>query len=99
MSKGVANERRLNRIGGWRPLRDRVVKEEPVCRIQGPGCTIKSTTADHIIPRYLRPDLTLVRSNLRGSCEHCNKSLGRRMQMTYQPVAKPTQVQAFFAAR
>jgi len=98
MSKGIANERRLNRIGGWRKLRDRVVKEEPTCRIQLPGCTGRSTTADHILPRWLRPDLTLVRSNLRGACDHCNKSLGQKMRASLPAMhVEPPQVEAFFA--
>ena len=58
----------------WRKLRDRVVAEEPVCQLGLPGCTGASTTADHIVTVRDRPDLALVRSNLRGACQHCNKS-------------------------
>jgi hypothetical protein len=50
MSKGVANERRLDRIGPRRALRKRVIAEEPCCWLRLPGCTIKSDTADHVIP-------------------------------------------------
>ena len=57
----------------WRALRDQVVQEEPVCKLQLPGiCTAVSTTADHVIPVTERPDLALERSNVRGSCEPCN---------------------------
>lgn len=57
----------------WRKLKDQVVEEEPDCRLQLPGCTFVSTTADHILTVRDRPDLALVRSNLRGSCESCNR--------------------------
>ncbi len=61
----------------WRRLRDRVVREEPVCRLQLPGvCTYWSTTADHIVPVAQRPDLALVRSNCRGACSACNWKRG-----------------------
>jgi 5-methylcytosine-specific restriction endonuclease McrA len=56
----------------WRRLRARVVAEEPICWLRLPGCTVRSTTADHIIPISVRPDLRMVRSNLRGACSHCN---------------------------
>jgi len=59
----------------WRVLRDRVVSEEPICWLQFPGtCTRVSTTADHVIPKSVRPDLAMVRSNLRGACLPCNKA-------------------------
>ncbi|HEU4598855.1 MAG TPA: hypothetical protein VFS26_03850 [Solirubrobacterales bacterium] len=58
----------------WAKLSKQVAREEPVCWLQLPGCTHWSTTADHVIPFKLRPDLCMVRSNLRGACEHCNKS-------------------------
>jgi 5-methylcytosine-specific restriction endonuclease McrA len=62
----------------WLALRDRVVAEEPECRLRLPGCTITSTTADHIQPYKTHPALALERSNLRGSCETCNKRRGAK---------------------
>lgn len=57
----------------WRRLRDQVVLEEPTCRLAFPGiCTGVSTTADHIVTVTARPELALVRSNVRGSCGPCN---------------------------
>lgn len=57
----------------WRRLRDQVVREEPTCRLQFPGiCTRVSTTGDHIVTVTERPDLALVRSNVRGACAPCN---------------------------
>lgn len=61
----------------WRRLRAQVIAEEPNCRIGITAvCTGVSDTADHIIPRSLRPDLMFDRSNLRGACHACNSSLG-----------------------
>lgn len=58
----------------WRALRDDVVNEEPVCWLRMVGCTYWSTTADHVIPYSVRPDLAMVRANLRGACAHCNST-------------------------
>lgn len=57
----------------WVRLRDQVVREEPTCRLRFAGiCTVVSTTADHIEPVTVRPELALVRSNCRGACAPCN---------------------------
>jgi len=56
----------------WRKLAAQVRAEEPMCWLRLPGCTIRSTTADHIIPAAIRPELALVRSNIRGACHSCN---------------------------
>lgn len=69
----------------WRTLRAKVLREEPTCRIQGPGCTHTSTTVDHIKPRSIRPDLAMVRSNLRGACAHCNYSRGNGTKQRRTP--------------
>jgi 5-methylcytosine-specific restriction endonuclease McrA len=62
----------------WRKLRDRVAVEEPTCRLGFPGiCTRDSTTADHIIPVSQRPDLAMMRENLRGACRPCNDARGK----------------------
>lgn len=59
----------------WTKLRDQVVSEEPVCWLGFPDiCTHVSTTADHVIPRSVRPDLAMSRSNLRGACGPCNRA-------------------------
>jgi 5-methylcytosine-specific restriction endonuclease McrA len=62
----------------WVKLRDQVVLEEPECRLRLPGCTITSTTADHIQPFKTHPELGLERSNLRGACQPCNKKRGAK---------------------
>ena len=66
-STGHLNHRR------WRRLRDQTVREEPYCRLRLPGCTLVSTTGDHIIPVNHRPDLKFDRRNTRGSCRSCNQ--------------------------
>ena len=60
----------------WRELRDRVVREEPVCWLQLEGCTRWSTTGDHILGVTEYPHLALVRSNVRGACAECNNKRG-----------------------
>jgi 5-methylcytosine-specific restriction endonuclease McrA len=60
----------------WRKLRAKVLREEPECRIQGPGCIGVATTVDHIVPRSVAPQLTMTRTNLRGACARCNYSRG-----------------------
>lgn len=57
----------------WRRLAKQAAREEPVCWLQFPGvCTIASTTGDHVIAVTKRPDLALIRSNVRGACAACN---------------------------
>ncbi|BBY72452.1 HNH endonuclease [Mycobacterium paraintracellulare] len=63
----------------WQRLRKQVIREEPLCQIGLPGCTGKSTSADHIISVLERPDLALVRTNCRGACAYCNAVLGGRI--------------------
>ena len=61
----------------WRKLRDQVVAEEPLCWLGFPDiCTQVSTTADHLQSVESRPDLAMVRSNLRGACQPCNRARG-----------------------
>lgn len=68
----------------WRKLRDQVVEEEPECRLRLPGCTVVSTTADHIQHYKTHPDLALERTNLRGSCEPCNLQRGQKSDAQLQ---------------
>lgn len=60
----------------WRRLANKVCTEEPICWLRLAGCTRRSTTGDHVIPVAARPDLALVRSNIRGACRHCNNKRG-----------------------
>ena len=61
----------------WRELRNRVIREEPICRLQVPGvCTQVSTTAAHIRPVSTHPELALERTNVQGACSECNEATG-----------------------
>ena len=60
----------------WRRLRQRVLAEEPTCRLRLEGCTLVSTVGAHIISVKDRPDLALERSNVRGTCAACNRASG-----------------------
>ena len=60
----------------WTVLRDRVVREEPTCWLRLPCCTGASQTADHILTVSERPELAMVRDNLRGVCGPCNRARG-----------------------
>ena len=59
-------------------LAARVVAEEPICWLRLPGCTAKSTTADHIIGLHADHTRALDRDNLRGACRSCNTRRANR---------------------
>jgi 5-methylcytosine-specific restriction enzyme A len=54
----------------YRKLREQVLRDDPYCTIRRAGCTLLSTTADHILP--LSRGGPNIRENLRGACESCN---------------------------
>jgi 5-methylcytosine-specific restriction endonuclease McrA len=90
-------QHRLIHTQRYRALRERVLAEEPTCRLGLVGCTIVSDSVDHVIPRSLRPDLVMVRSNLRGVCRNCNSRRGNRLVVEQKtPPPQPPQVVAFF---
>ena len=62
----------------WYVLRDQVISEEPLCWLRLPGCSMLSTTADHVIPWVDAPHLAMERHNLRGACLPCNSRRGRK---------------------
>lgn len=69
----------------WRRLVAQVVREEPVCWLQLPGCTKLSTTGDHVLTVSDRPDLTLDRANVRGACSSCN---GKRHNLPIESLSR-----------
>lgn len=92
---------RIRSTRAWQRLAAQVIKEEPICWLRLDGCTIRSTTGDHIITASARPDLALVRSNIRGACRHCNNKRGhlpaelaREMYGTTTPAADQPKPQA-----
>lgn len=71
--------RALRRTYAWKQLAKQVIREEPLCWMQLPGiCTRLSTTADHLHPASVRPELALARWNLKGACKACNDKRGNR---------------------
>lgn len=61
----------------YRRNRAIALKREPECHWRLPGCTGRSTQADHLVPvsRGGTNDL----GNLVGSCQHCNEARGRHL--------------------
>ncbi len=60
----------------WRRLRERVLREEPICRY----CGVRPSTAvDHVLPLSLFPHLAHDRSNLAGACRPCNTAKHNRV--------------------
>lgn len=55
---------------GWDRTRQRILKRDPICRLQYPGiCSVISTEVDHIVRGYGDID-----SNLEGVCGPCHKT-------------------------
>jgi 5-methylcytosine-specific restriction protein A len=72
--RGSASSRGYN--VAWRRLRLVVLAEAPLCCFcQERGRVVPATEVDHIQPVSLRPDLRLVRENLRATCRPCHSAL------------------------
>ena len=69
MSGWDTSTRRSRLPADWARRRTLVLRRDPHCRIAGPGCTGRSTEADHVIPGD-NHDL----SNLQGLCAPCHKA-------------------------
>jgi len=97
MRPRMRESKHYNSRGGsrpWRRLRERVLREEPVCQLRYEGCTGLSTTVDHTIPKAVWPDGVMVRENCHGACRHCNLVKGKKMRM--HRTHKPAQALKFF---
>jgi 5-methylcytosine-specific restriction endonuclease McrA len=57
-------------------MREVIRRDGSRCRLRLPGCTIRATTADHVIPRAHGGRTVL--SNLIAACKHCNSVKGAR---------------------
>jgi 5-methylcytosine-specific restriction enzyme A len=60
---------------GYRRNRAIVIQREPTCHWRLPGCTGRSTQADHLRPVSQGGSNNL--DNLVGSCRSCNEARGR----------------------
>jgi 5-methylcytosine-specific restriction endonuclease McrA len=58
----------------YRRNRELALTREPICHWRLPGCTGRSTTADHVIPLARGGTNELV--NLVGACRRCNEQRG-----------------------
>lgn len=76
MARPRTTAQQIRSTRAWQLLAKKVITEEPICWLQLDGCTIRSTAGDHIIPASARPDLALVRTNVRGACSSCNNKRG-----------------------
>jgi 5-methylcytosine-specific restriction protein A len=61
----------------WRKLRAQIlIRDNHLCQIKGPRCTVIATTVDHVMARiHGGQDAP---SNLVAACETCNKQKGDR---------------------
>lgn len=70
----------------WEKVRRLVLLDEPLCRFCAQrDMTVAATVVDHILSIRERPDLRLVRSNLRSLCQPCHD----RRTATEQGFARP----------
>lgn len=66
--------RRFKYDGYWRKVRRRVMlRDRGLCQIKGSHCTVFATQVDHVVP-VLAGGALYDETNLRASCEWCNKS-------------------------
>ena len=63
------NPRSTHRPGSWAKIRKRVLRRDDYkCQIQGPGCTVLATEADHIVPNDDHSP-----ENLQSVCHPCHR--------------------------
>jgi 5-methylcytosine-specific restriction endonuclease McrA len=71
----------------YRRNRELAIEREPTCHWRFPGCTGKSTTADHLVPVAEGGGHEL--ENLVGSCSKCNEKRGAALGRATQRRRKP----------
>lgn len=71
--RGNSHQRGYDRA--WQKLRSVFLREHPLCTFCAErGCITPAQVVDHITSIALRPDLRLVRENLRSLCKRCHDS-------------------------
>ena len=86
--RGSASARGYDRA--WQKLRSLVLAEEPLCRFcQQKGILTPAREVDHILTIRERPDLRLVRSNLRALCTPCHSGRTWRHRAAGTPSPTP----------
>lgn len=69
--------------GPWRRVRRQILERDGhLCQIQAPGCTLRATQVDHIVPVARGGDWWAL-ENLRAACMACNN--GRNATATLRP--------------
>lgn len=70
---------RFYKTPAWQKMRASVLSKKPLCvECERTGIVKVATLVDHIIPYRKRPDLGLIRDNLRPLCHRCHGMIGRR---------------------
>jgi 5-methylcytosine-specific restriction endonuclease McrA len=74
----VSDDPRLH-LKAWRLLRDAVlVRDGYRCQIGGSRCTLRATSADHIVARH-EGGAFWDPANLRAACRSCNSQRGAQV--------------------
>ena len=64
----------------WQKLRRYILeRDDGLCQIRGPRCTMAATTVDHRYPASTHPELFWAEENLRAACKKCNYGSGSRI--------------------
>ena len=64
----------------WQRLRRAILeRDDGICQIRAPGCTLVATTCDHIYPASTHPELFWAEQNLRAACRKCTYRSGSRI--------------------
>lgn len=70
----LAMANRIRHSTRWRRVRERVLAEEPTCRVcREQGLDASAVEVDHIVGLAVRPDLAFVRTNLQPLCTRCHR--------------------------
>ena len=67
--------------GPWQALRRKILaRDGGLCQIQAPGCTLRATQVDHIVP-VAKGGPWWEPSNLRSACARCNNGRNKTQNL------------------